>query len=393
MILPAAPPPGSYAVGTRTVYVGIDAEPPDQPSVEYYDTKTRRLGTLTLVSGDRYRTDGAPSMVFRLDHPTSATVERRFVLHNPGGPFGFSLWSAHSVRPTATIILIQGADDSTRDMGYLIPYFVAHDLNVVTYDQRGTGVSSGNWRYTSPQSKADDILAIIGRLNGDPAVDPDRIGIWGASNGGWVEPIVAKNYSVAFMILKSAPSQSIASNVLYEIEQVLREHGKFSPEQIAAAISFERTMLTSVASNSDWNAAGAALSSAKSEPWFPYVRIPPGMTIPPPAPILAALQASLMYDPSVTLAQLRVPTLALFGALDKNVDAADSAARYRELFKTAGNPDFTVRVFPNADHILVASATGYEEEPLLPVRYTGYPEAMIAWLQERGFAKSSRPVR
>jgi len=388
MILPAAPPTGTYQIGARMVYVGIDAEPSDQPSTQYYDTATHRLGTLTRVSGDRYRTDGSPPLVFRLSHPNALVSERRFSVQDAGGVLGFSLWSQRGRHALATIVLIQGADDSTRDMGFLIPYFAAHSLDVVTYDQRGTGISMGNWRYTSPQSKAQDILSIIRALKGDSAVDPKRIGLWAASNGGWVAPIVAVDYPVAFMILKSAPSESIASNVLYEIEQTLRERGTFTRTQINVAMAFERTMLSALKSNSNWSSAASALASAKTKPWFPYMRIPPGLTIPPSAPMLSALQASLVYDPSLTLARVRVPTLAIFGARDKNVDEPDSLARFRRAFRHAGMRDFTARVFSDVGHTLVRSQTGYIDQPDPPEQYTGYPEAMIGWLHDRGYASA-----
>lgn len=388
-MLPAAPPAGVYEIGNRAVYVGIDGEPSDQPSVEYYDSKTRRLGTLTHVSGDRYQTDGSPVIRFSLGQPRTAVSERRFAIRDAGGPFGFSLWSAGGVSAKATIVLIQGADDSTRDMGFLIPYFVGHGLNVVTYDQRGTGSSAGNWHYTSPDEKAQDVLAMIATLKDDPVVDSKRIGLWAASNGGWVAPIVALQYPVAFMILKSAPSESIASNILYEVQQSLREPGTFSPAQIAAALTFEGVMLQAVRQDAGWPVAAAALSSARREPWFPYMRIPPGLPIPPPAPMLAALQASLVYDPSATLAQVRVPTLALFGARDKNVDEADSQAGFRKAFKRAGMNDFTVHVFPDTGHTLLESRTGYIDKPDLPQRYTGYPEVMATWLEARGFSSGS----
>lgn len=157
MISPAAPPPGRYDIGTRTVYVGIYAEPPDEPSVEYYDTNTNRLGTLTLISGDRYGTDGPAALVFRLSHPNTAVSERRFSIDDAEGRLGFSLWYSRSLRAKPTIILIQGADDSTREMGFLIPYFVAHGLNVVTYDQRGTGISAVcEPQFESPGCARDD---------------------------------------------------------------------------------------------------------------------------------------------------------------------------------------------------------------------------------------------
>ncbi|HVA29403.1 MAG TPA: hypothetical protein VNF68_14575 [Candidatus Baltobacteraceae bacterium] len=116
------------------------------------------------------------------------------------------------------------------------------------------------------------------------------------------------------------------------------------------------------------------------------MRIPPGLSLPPPPSTLAAPQVSLVFDPTKTLEQIRVPTLALFGTLDKNVDESDSQARFRSAFKRAGMSDFTIRVFPGTGHTLLRSQTGYIDEPILPEQYTGYPETMIRWLNARGFA-------
>ncbi len=380
--------PGAYRVAGGTIYVGIEAEPPDQPAMQYYDAKTRRIGTLKNISSHEYRTDDSPKLTFVLDSPSSPVVEKPFVVEHGPDRLGASLWHAPGAQRRSTIILIHGADDETRAMGFLIPYFVSDGLNVVTYDQRGTGESTGNWRYTGPDSKADDVVAILQKVKTNSAVDAHRVGVWGFSNGGWTAPIVATRFPLAFMILKSAPSESIAENVLYEVGQALREHGRFTPDQISQALTFERTMLLALQTNSNWNAAGDALNAAKKQEWFPYVRIPPGMTTPPPPPMLAALQAALIYDPAATLQRVRTPTLALFGALDKNLDSADSAARLRKALDQAGMKDLSITTFPGAGHTLVRSTTGYEDDPLLPERTVeGYPEIVIPWLDARGFTK------
>ncbi len=380
--------PGAYRIAGRDVYVAIEAEPPGHPEIQFYDAKTRRVGTLVNISGHEYRTDDSPRLTFVLDSPASPVAEKPFIVEHGPDRLGASLWSAPGAGRRSTIILIHGADDETRAMGFLIPYFVSHGLNVVTYDQRGTGESTGNWRYTGPESKADDIVAILRQVETDPAVDAHRVGVWGFSNGGWTAPIVATRLPLAFMILKSASSESIADNVLYEVGQALREHNRFTPEQTSHALAFERTMLLALRTNSNWSAAGEALKAASKQPWFPYMRIPPAMTTPPPPPLLAALEAALVYDPAPILQRVHTPTLALFGALDKNLDALDSAARFRKAFHRAGMKDLTIVTFPGAGHTLVRSATGYEDDPLLPERTVeGYPEIVVRWLDARGFTK------
>jgi alpha-beta hydrolase superfamily lysophospholipase len=80
------------------------------------------------------------------------------------------------------------------------------------------------------------------------------------------------------------------------------------------------------------------------------------------------------------------PTLALYGALDRNVDAADSAAHLRQYLTRAGNHDVTIKMYPDAGHQLIVSASGYNGDPTLPERFVPeYPQIMIAWLGQRGF--------
>ncbi len=164
----------------------------------------------------------------------------------------------------------------------------------------------------------------------------------------------------------------------------LREHDRFTPEQVSAALAFERILFLALETNSNWSAAGQALAAARKQPWFAYMRIPPGMTAPPPLPMLSALRTALIYDPAATLRQIRTPTLALFGALDKNVDSTDSAARFRKAFHRSGLKDFTIIAFSGTGHTLETSRTGYEDDPSMPERMVkGYPDVMIRWLHAR----------
>jgi uncharacterized protein len=375
---------GAYQSAGRIIYVGIEGEPPDHPVAEYYDPGTRRVGRLDPVANQEYRDHGY-SATFTLNSPKVGVVEKRFLVGQGSEKLGASLWFTSGARRLPTIILFHGNESETRQMGFLIPYFVAHGLTVVTYDQRGTGESAGDWLSASPDAEADDALALIKAVESDPAVDSARIGLWGFSHGGWVAPIVATRFPVAFMILKSAASQTIVENVLYEVEQDLREGNHFTPDQVSDAVALVRMMLSAVQTNSNWEQARQGLERAKSQPWFSHIRIPQGMTFPPAPPMLAALRASLIYDPTPILQQVHTPTLALFGTLDRSNDSAGSAEGFRKDFKKSGITDFTVLMFPGAGHILLCSKTGYSADRLLPERTVkGYPEAIITWLHARG---------
>jgi hypothetical protein len=97
------------------------------------------------------------------------------------------------------------------------------------------------------------------------------------------------------------------------------------------------------------------------------------------------MQRELVYDPTETLEQLRTPTLALFGVLDRNVDVANAPTLFRSDFTRSGMRDFTIRIYRDAGHTLKVSVTGFNGEPSQPERLTaGYLQVMIHWSRQRG---------
>ncbi len=70
----------------------------------------------------------------------------------------------------------------------------------------------------------------------------------------------------------------------------------------------------------------------------------------------------LVYDPTQDWARIRVPVLALFGAPDVQVDAYQNKAALQGALARAGNPDLTVIVLPQANHLFQPAETGDLEE-------------------------------
>src|SRR5580692_11587695 len=215
----AAVQPGLYlnASGAK-VYVGAQHELPDPADLQYLDATSSVTGV--LPSG-RHLT------------AVCTVQEERRIVPSPLGALGVSLYyRGDSAR--STVLLIHGSDPETREMGWIVPYFACNGVNVISYDQRGTGESSGNWLAHGTPQRARDADAIYDAFHNDAHVDPHKIGVWGFSNGGWAAPIVAVDRSLAFMILQSAPASSVAQNVIFEAKEAMRG-AKHSPAEIDAA--------------------------------------------------------------------------------------------------------------------------------------------------------------
>jgi pimeloyl-ACP methyl ester carboxylesterase len=368
--------PGLYIESGHTIYVGVEHTLPDQASNDFFDSTSQRTGELHAT---------------RDLHLRSGVLEEPRVIKPAQGKIGFSLYYAGE-RPRATVILIHGNDPETREMGFIIPFFVCNGINVISYDQRGVGESAGDWLLNGPGQRADDVAAIYDVVRSDPHVDSHRIGVWGFSNGGWTAPLVSLHRPVAFMILKSAPTESLAENIDYEVEQTMRRHNveDASPQALALWHSFERSLDGRVS----WSFTKRLYDSDAKQPWFQYSLMPElGISIPPPPSKIAGLRRFVTFDPTHTLLRVSsTPTLALYGALDRNVDAADSATHLREYLTRAGDRDVTIKIYQNAGHQLVVSKSGYNGDPTLPRRFVPqYPQIMLVWLAQRGFAKECMP--
>src|SRR5207248_4649453 len=69
-----------------------------------------------------------------------------------------------------------------------------------------------------------------------------------------------------------------------------------------------------------------------------------------------------LYDPAPTLRQLKVPTLALFGELDNNILAEKNKAAWEAALKASGNRDYSLRILPNTNHLMLEAKTGNNAE-------------------------------
>jgi pimeloyl-ACP methyl ester carboxylesterase len=352
--------PGLYHNSAgHTVYVGVEHELPDPAGNEFYEPATQRYGD--LPAGQHLRR-------------VRGIREERRVVRTPEGPLGVSLYYADNKKRT-TVILIHGNDPETREMGFLIPYFVLNGVNVVSYDQRGTGKSTGDWWMSGPQNRAVDVETLYDVYSRDPHVDKAQFGVFGFSNGGWTAPIVATHRPIAFMLLKSPPAESIVDNIYYTVkEQMLRYH--HSNAEIQKALDTCRALFGALSGTVPWDVAKTMYASAQKQSWFKDSRIPGGLQLPMQGAVAEGYRRAFFYDPTDTLQKVRTPAIALFGAKDRNVDVAHAAPAFARI------PNVTVHVYPNAIHTLVLTRDGFT--PARPERLVpGYPAVMMEWLADK----------
>ena len=97
-------------------------------------------------------------------------------------------------------------------------------------------------------------------------------------------------------------------------------------------------------------------------------------------------------DPAPALRELRTPTLALFGELDDNIVAEKNQMAWESALRTGGNRDYTLRILPGTDHMMLEAKVGNNAEmPTLRRFAPAYFLAVRDWLAKRvrGFRSAS----
>jgi pimeloyl-ACP methyl ester carboxylesterase len=244
---------------------------------------------------------------------------------------------------------------ATREMARPIAqYFAFHGVACLVYDKRGTGTSTGDWLSSGFGELADDALAGVEALRSRGDIDPAQVGLWGASQGGWIVALAAsRSPNVAFIMSQSGPSVTPEEQELYRSEAWLVADG-FSDEVVRRAMALVRQRYLWSRTGDGWDELAAADRAVRKEQWYPYIGA------------LGAKQNSFWkfwalirdYDPLPALEKVRCPVLAVFGERDTYVPVPESISRWEQGLKKAGNTNVTIKVFAGADHSLLEAKTG-----------------------------------
>ncbi|MGA7669937.1 MAG: alpha/beta fold hydrolase [Nitrolancea sp.] len=277
--------------------------------------------------------------------------------------------------PHPALLMLQGSGAEDRDSGGYFPpirnHFIENGLAVFSWDKPGIGGSEGDWRQRTLFDRSDEALDALAWLREQQGVDPERVGVWGHSQGGWVGPLVAsRSRDVAFLVVNSGPGVTLEAQDLYGMEHILRRDGVPQAE-IEQALGWMRALHDAARAGTPFEQVNADLfkpnRGTAAETYF-------GQISPEDWPFFV-LNFERPYDPVAALEQITCPMLALFGEFDPLVPVEESARIFEEAARAADNHDLTIHIFPGADHrIRVGDALHFA---------SGYLETMSDWLRRR----------
>lgn len=225
---------------------------------------------------------------------------------------------------------------------------------VYVYDKPGSGGSTGDFTSGKRLHERAAILAkAIDALKTHPAVDAEKIGLFGSSQAGYVMPLAfTMTPDIRFMVAWSCPAMNSLEQSAYLVEQYMLCEGA-SPEEAATAAGYfvQRGEATDY---SEYLEAATYLDS------IPAISdgLGWGGVIPENEYAPADSSSEAFFDPSGLIAEMKIPILALFAEKDRQINAVQGAAVYRDLLGKSGNELSEVRVIPGVDHNMIVSTTG-----------------------------------
>lgn len=221
----------------------------------------------------------------------------------------------------------------------------AAGIAALAYDKRGTGQSAGDWRTASLDDLIGDALAGAELLRQHPAIDPQKVGLWGVSQGGWLQPFAAvTDPSLSFLVQVTSAAYPLANQELYDVGNDLHRRG-FSDQAIGAAMKGNHLLYS-------------------ARPLIQRGFLPLGD--------LWFVSYDPVRDPLDAWPNVAQPALLLFGAADALVPTAGSIARLEPILAETGHAADRLVVFANKPHAL--GGPPRNSDP-------AYTETVTAWIQ------------
>jgi len=326
----------------------------------------------------------------------------------PGGAEGVTLAGTLTLPegdgPFPVVVLMTGSgpqdrNESLRPIAAIQPFALIADaltragVAVLRYDDRGVGESTGDYASAVIDDFTADGAAAIDYLLTRDEINPEQIGILGHSEGGiYAATLGADNPNVAFVIGMAAPAMN-GVDLMVEQNVALSENQGMSPEDVELIRELASNVYAAIIAG-DMDAVeqltregfGALYDSQTAETQaqmrdrdaFIQSQLDAQMPVYQSPWYLALLESNAGAD----WARVTIPVLSLYGGKDIQVIAGTNAAALETALNAAGNTDYEIVTFPNANHLFQEAVTGgLEEYGMLEQTFTpDFLPTLIEWV-------------
>lgn len=284
--------------------------------------------------------------------------------------------------PYPLVVHLAGAGNPTRDNWSYASWsdpLARRGVASLIYDRRPDEDRGADGSAYGIEDQARDVAAALDRLEDDPRLDFDRLGVFGLSRGAWIAlELAAGDPRVDFLVARGASAVGVEEQDYHRIAAQMRAEDE-PEEAIAAALAHTRLYFHVVAHPEAWPALERATAAALEHDWGESAR-----TARTPDD-LVWFRRHLDFEPLRGISRLRIPVFYAWGVNDR----ATPPAANRPLFEALLDPEVAARsrlvVYPDASHTVEGPMNTDDDEEIV---WGGMDQTFLAdlwaWLGERG---------
>ena len=242
---------------------------------------------------------------------------------------------------------------------YVLDVFLARDMSVLLINKRGMGQSEGVYTSSSVTGRAEELLAVVKKVQNHPRIDANNLGLVGHSEGGWIVSYAgAQNPEIAFFI-------SLAGPTITKMEQAI---DVYSYEAICSGLEGE-DYVKYVEKRVNMTELGNKIGKITN------------------FGLLGFDYRSQGFDPRNYLQEVEIPGLYIYGENDLLVLPDTNLERLDEIFEDGLPENLTVTVAEGATHQyrLVDDPCDSWNNPTQFEQSTEVIDILNDWLTEIGY--------
>ena len=237
--------------------------------------------------------------------------------------------------PFPAVAIVHGSGLVTRfAAGFVASVLNSNGIAVLRYDKRGVGDSEGSYANIGPGNSefmfdllSDDAIAAVEYLQSLDNIKSDQVGLYGASQAGWIIPLAAsKSESIAFAAIVVGPTVTVGEEIFYSN----------LTGEVAGSLTEER------------------LDEISAQ--------------------LADYTGPHGFDPRPSIEAMKQPGLWVLGGLDASIPTRETIIILEEI-RDEFEKDITIHLFPTGTHSMRDANTG-ESLPFMT-------EHVVPWIEEQ----------
>lgn len=260
------------------------------------------------------------------------------------------------------------------------------------WDKMGCGNSGGTYKQGRPiKNEALEIISAIKSLKKKNIKGAHKIGLWGISRAGWINPIVIDQYmNIDFWISVSGVDDDETFKYLLEqnlriegygqniIDLLLNEwHNSILLSRGGASYKYYLSATKNLRKNKFWKKITNGGISEKS--YYEYQKKLQNTALDKKSELPLYVEN---FDQ--ILSRIKIPVLALFGETDMTVDWTKAKKLYENTLKS--NTNLTIKTFQNCNHNMWQAKTGgiyeFENSNWEYIRCNGFLNSITNWLNK-----------